>query len=191
MLQCNYSFVNFHAFVNTGHTVFTLQFYWRVQMLNSPSHFALLRVNKPGKDSNASELAGFFPLLSFLVVLAEAESLAETHKHRLEDEEKRTFNGKKLTELLCALVLLWVNQELKYVVWSTMTERSSANKPCRVWQRQQMRSKDTVAISSEATTVSSNTGSAFFVQPRKQSCALESSPSPRGSSPAPSFGVCG
>lgn len=75
-------------------------------MLNSPFHFALLRVNKPGKDSNTSELAGYLPLLPFLLVLAEAESLAETHKHRFEDEEKRTFNGKKLTKLLCAPVLV-------------------------------------------------------------------------------------
>ena len=75
-------------------------------MLHSPSHFALLWVNKPGKDRNTSELAGYLPLLSFLLILAEAESLAETHKHRFEDEEKRTFNGKKLTKLLCALVLV-------------------------------------------------------------------------------------
>lgn len=111
-------FVNFHAFENTGHTDNPLHFSWRVQMLNSLSHFALLWVNKPGKDCNASELARVYPL----VILPSCSGRGRVSGRDFEDEEKRTFNGKKLTKLLCALVLACVNQDLRYIVWPTITE---------------------------------------------------------------------
>lgn len=110
-LQCNYSFVDFHGFVNTEHTDNPLHFSWRAQMLNSPSHFALL-----WKRQIHHSWQGISPCYpSFL--------FWQRPKHTNWKMKRRTFNVTKLTKLLCAMVWAWVSHELRF----TVTEQRSAS----------------------------------------------------------------
>lgn len=106
-LQLYHSFVNFNAFVNTGHT-------------DNPLHFSCLIPT----DYNLLTLLG-----------SEWTTLAENHKHCFGDEEERTFNSKKLNKLLRALVLMWASQVFGYLVWSTVTELCSASKARGIWEK--------------------------------------------------------
>lgn len=134
MLQCNYSFANFQTFVNTGYRNNPCHFSWRVWMLNhllTSFNSELTNLEKTVTRQNRQGISPRYPSFSFW----EEQSLALTSTG-LKMQKKQLLMVRNRPVPAC-----WVNQKLWCIVWSTVTEWSSASKPCGMWQSQKRYSR--------------------------------------------------